>query len=26
MDPGMYFLHIKCIMVRITFIVDNGSW
>lgn len=26
MDPGMYFLHVKCIMVRISFVFDDGSW
>jgi hypothetical protein len=26
MDPAMYFLVIKVIMVRISIVLDDGSW
>jgi len=26
MDPGMYCLHIKLLMIRFSIVLDNGSW
>jgi hypothetical protein len=26
MDPGMYFLIFKVIMVRVSIVLDDGSW
>ena len=26
LDPGMYCLHIKFLMIRLSFVIDNGSW
>ena len=26
MDPGMYFFHLKILMLRLSIVIDDGSW